>query len=122
MSSSSWREGLSIYVQREVKGRWRTRDGLKDQKGTTVIARQTSSPHTFPFSLNFLKSLFLFGICATSQNIVRRGERGCSNAHPPIQSKPHFDKKVNSRAKSFLNSKNLQNLQVSKKNVNLTKP
>ena len=101
---------MSIYVQREVKGRWRTRDGLKDQKGTTVIARQTSSPHTFPFSLNFLKSLFLFGICDTSQNIVRRGERGCSNAHPPIQSKPHFDKKVKFKGKKFFTTlKEFQN-------------
>ena len=53
-------ERLLIYVQREVKGRWRTRDGLKDQKGTTVIARQTSSPHTFPYSLDFVNSLIPF--------------------------------------------------------------
>lgn len=102
---------MSIYVQREVKGRWRTRDGLKDQKGTTVIARQTSSPHTFPFSLNFLKSLFPFWYATPAfEIIVCRGERGCPNAHPHIQSKPHFDKRVKFKGKKFFTTlKEFQN-------------
>ena len=52
------RRGMSIYVQREVKDGW---DGLKDQKGTTVIAPQTSSSYF---------SLFSYFICHFCQPLL----------------------------------------------------
>ena len=64
-------------------------------------------PSYFSFFFKLSQIIISFWYATPAfENIVRRGERGCPNAHPHIQSKPHFDKKVKFKGKTIFKFQN----------------